>query len=296
MQLISVIIPVFNGKQFIAKAIESVLNQTWPWIEVIVVDDASNDATADFIRETFPLHVNRNQIKIYTFESNKERCFARNFGVSKSQGEYLFFLDYDDMWHPRYVEEVMGVLKNFHIVYSWPRTFINPFDNIQRVSQKKLKSLEKELFSGKIGFPSGMSFQKKAFLGFDVNFILREDWELMLRSYFTGYKMTILDHNRVYIRQHSYQTSRNPKMLHYTLKAFEKYKHRVPPEFKGDFLFHMALTYWKYGQGWQGWNTAIKAIKNNPQLLKERDFYLETLKRGIRFDRFLWHFLKNLKF
>ena len=89
--LISVIIPVWNGERFLAEAIESVLNQTHPPHEVIVVDDGSTDGSAKVAKSFGALVRYYSQVK-------KGAATARNHGVELSGGNFIAFLDADDMW------------------------------------------------------------------------------------------------------------------------------------------------------------------------------------------------------
>jgi glycosyltransferase involved in cell wall biosynthesis len=91
-EVVSLIIPVFNGERFLREAIESALEQTRPPHEVIVVDDGSTDASAEIARS---LGVTCLQ------QSNQGPSAARNLGAAHSSGDYIAFLDQDDVWLPR---------------------------------------------------------------------------------------------------------------------------------------------------------------------------------------------------
>jgi glycosyltransferase involved in cell wall biosynthesis len=91
-QLVSVIIPVYNGESFLGEAIESILAQTYSPLELIVVDDGSTDRTSEIAR-SYP------QI-IYIRQTNGGTAAARNQGIQAARGEYLAFLDSDDVWLP----------------------------------------------------------------------------------------------------------------------------------------------------------------------------------------------------
>ncbi len=106
MPKVSVIIPAFNSERFIGDAIESVLAQTYRDFELIVVDDGSQDQTAQRIKQY------GDQI-IYLYQSNSGVAKARNLGHTHSSGEYLAFLDSDDRWYPRMLEvEVRAMNEN----------------------------------------------------------------------------------------------------------------------------------------------------------------------------------------
>ena len=94
--LFSIIIPTYNRASFIEKAINSVLNQTYQNFELIIVDDGSTDNTEEVIKS-----IKSNKIIYFKIE-NSERGFARNYGTKHSKGDYVTFLDSDDILLPEY--------------------------------------------------------------------------------------------------------------------------------------------------------------------------------------------------
>ena len=102
---VSVVIPSYNRKDIIGRAIDSVLAQTYKDIEIIVVDDGSTDGTAEYIQKTFP------NIKIFIQENNGAAS-ARNLGISKADGEYIAFLDTDDYWLPEKIAKQVSSITN----------------------------------------------------------------------------------------------------------------------------------------------------------------------------------------
>src|SRR5438046_8618551 len=101
--LVSVIIPCHNQAHFLDEAIESVLTQTYPNHEIIVVDDGSTDNTATVAKCHSPLR--------YIYQENAGPSAARNTGVKESRGEYLVFLDADDRLLPEALEIGVGCLR-----------------------------------------------------------------------------------------------------------------------------------------------------------------------------------------
>ena len=91
--LVSVIIPTYNRADFIEKAIQSVLNQTYSNFEIIVVDDGSTDSSAQIIQK---LAEKDHRIRYYKLEVNSGVSIARNTGISLVRGKYIAFLDSDD--------------------------------------------------------------------------------------------------------------------------------------------------------------------------------------------------------
>jgi glycosyltransferase involved in cell wall biosynthesis len=94
---ISVIIPTYNRSELINRAIKSVLNQSRPVDEIIVVDDGSTDETQIVIND-FSEHI------IYIKTRNKGVSHARNIGILRSSGKFIAFLDSDDSWHPHKIK------------------------------------------------------------------------------------------------------------------------------------------------------------------------------------------------
>ena len=96
--LVSVIIPTYNAENFIRSTIESVLSQSHKNIEIIIVDDCSSDSTLDIIKD---ISETNHQIIFYSLPVNTGTPAApRNYGVSIAKGEFIAFIDSDDLWHP----------------------------------------------------------------------------------------------------------------------------------------------------------------------------------------------------
>ena len=106
---VSVIMPTYNRTDFIADAIESVAKQTCPVSEIIIVDDGSPSIIRRKLQE---LSRNYANVKLHHLPSHKGVSHARNFGLSKVQGQYVMFLDDDDTIHPLMVESALEILEN----------------------------------------------------------------------------------------------------------------------------------------------------------------------------------------
>ncbi len=101
---ISVVIPAYNCASFIGEAIESVLKQKISVHEIIVVDDGSEDDTGAIIRKKYP------KVRIFR-QKNGGPAIARNRGVAEADGDWIAFLDADDIWTSNKIEEQLSVLK-----------------------------------------------------------------------------------------------------------------------------------------------------------------------------------------
>lgn len=105
--MVSVIIPSYNRADKILPAVESVLNQTYTDIELIIVDDGSGDNTKEVIES-----INDSRLR-YVYQENAGACAARNNGINQAKGEYIAFHDSDDIWHKDKLEKQMdALLKN----------------------------------------------------------------------------------------------------------------------------------------------------------------------------------------
>lgn len=102
--MVSVIIAVFNGEKYIKEAIESVLNQTYKDIELIVVDDGSTDNTKGIITSYLKVK--------YVYQENKGEGAARNLGTGLAEGEYVAFLDADDLCKVDKIEKQVRILQS----------------------------------------------------------------------------------------------------------------------------------------------------------------------------------------
>jgi glycosyltransferase involved in cell wall biosynthesis len=104
MPRVSVIIPTFNCRRFLGQAIESVFAQSYTDYEIIVADDGSTDDTREIEA--------RYEGKItYLYQSNRGPSSARNLALSKASGEFIAYLDADDMWYPQKLETQVAFLK-----------------------------------------------------------------------------------------------------------------------------------------------------------------------------------------
>lgn len=105
--MISVIIPLYNKENYIAKTIKSVLTQTFKDFELIIVDDGSDDNGLAIISA-----FSDKRITIYS-KKNGGVSSARNFGIKKAKFDYIAFLDADDLWESSYLEEMVNLTKQY---------------------------------------------------------------------------------------------------------------------------------------------------------------------------------------
>ena len=116
--LVSVVIPTRDRAMLLRRALLSVLGQTYRDLEVIVVDDASNDGTADVVAS-----IDDPRVRYYRHEDRRYASAARNTGIEKARGDYIAFLDDDDEWLPTKLSKQVRLMKDsppeVGLVYCW---------------------------------------------------------------------------------------------------------------------------------------------------------------------------------
>jgi glycosyltransferase involved in cell wall biosynthesis len=119
--VVSVVIPTYNRRRFIAEAVDSALGQTWSDLEVIVVDDGSTDDTVALLDRRFG-----RKIRVVRLPTNRGQSTARNMGVAVATGEVVAFLDSDDVWLPHKLERQLPLFDDpaVQLVHGW----IEPID------------------------------------------------------------------------------------------------------------------------------------------------------------------------
>lgn len=121
--LVSVILPVYNGEKYLAAAIESVLAQTYPAIEIICINDGSTDASESIIAQY------GTRVQYIHGSHNEGIAIARNKGIAVARGEFLAFMDADDLWKPEKISLQMEALAHdptLDIAFCSMQCFISP--------------------------------------------------------------------------------------------------------------------------------------------------------------------------
>jgi glycosyltransferase involved in cell wall biosynthesis len=155
--LVSILIPVYNCRPWVARAVESALEQTWPSVEVIALDDASTDGSWEVLQEW------RSKIRVERSLRNGGQNVSRNLLTTLSRGEWLVFLDADDELAPDSVEQKMMLADAAEAVYG--STDCSTFEEQKLLSSVKTVAVDYEdmlaaLFSWKLPNTSAYAFQK----------------------------------------------------------------------------------------------------------------------------------------
>ena len=185
--LISVCIPTFNRKEFLFRAVKSVLNQTYKNFEIVVVDDGSDFDVQLELQNKFK----DNRIKVFRNEKNKGRPFSRNRCIKESCGEYILWLDDDDFLEPETLRSYLHLIKvfpdveisygNLKIIGQSEYKYIKPSD----FYKDKIKLL-KVLTTKGSAIPNPGTIVKrslyKQFGDYDLNLKRAQDYEFWIRT------------------------------------------------------------------------------------------------------------------
>ena len=212
--LISIIIPVYNSEKYIREALENVISQNYPAIELIVVDDGSIDRTKEMLDETM--------IDIrYFHNENQGPAAARNRGIRNATGDFIAFLDSDDLWPENNLQilfEVMQKEPELELVTGYAQLFKDSGNGL-----KEYLGNPKETFIDYIGAAlyKRSSFQKTGL--FDPGLRFGEDCDWYNRAREIKLKMKRLEMVTLLVRKHGGNMTKGKSMLELNaLKVFKK--------------------------------------------------------------------------
>ena len=221
--LVSVIIPCYNQGKYLAEAIESALNQTYPHVEVIVVNDGSTDNTAE-VAARYAGRI------IYAEQENAGASVARNRGILATAGELIAFLDADDYWYQTKLEKQVSVLKadpSIGLVHTGFRYIYESGADSEPGYTGYCEDYHALL--GGCGINSCTVVFRRRLLPeaglFDPLLVRGEDWELWLRVSRATRLWKIEEELAVYRRHDSNVSSDYGKMLPDHLHVIERHKH-----------------------------------------------------------------------
>lgn len=210
---VSLIIPVYNTGIYLNDCINSLLSQTYKNLEIILVDDESNDPTTIGLLKKYS---SNKKIKII-YDKKSGVSKSRNLGLDNASGDYISFIDSDDVVDKEFVEKLLETLEkeNADIAFSQLSTF---FDQIEKTDRKinyrvldKSETL-KELFEEKLkGNTGGKLYKKDLLVGlrFDENISLLEDMLFNNLAVIKANKTVCVDGINYYYRIHQSSISHN---------------------------------------------------------------------------------------
>jgi Glycosyltransferases involved in cell wall biogenesis len=204
--LITVIIPAYNAARYIGKTIRSVLSQTHTNFEIIVIDDGSVDSTFSIASSILDP-----RIRLYKNLKNKGISYARNRGIELARGDYLSFLDSDDLWTDDKLAAQLSALTNrcdADVAYSWFQYIDESEAYLSFIPKKDVScedALEEVLRGNFLGCGSNILIRRKVVQemdGFNTNLRHCADWEYYSRLAHR-YKFVVVPKEQIFYRIHS---------------------------------------------------------------------------------------------
>lgn len=186
---VSVVLPVHNRQDLVHRAIDSVLAQTMPDFELLVIDDCSTDATADVVQS----YCADPRVMLFRNETNLGPAGARNRGIELARARYIAFQDSDDRWFPeklacqlRALERVPDVQACFcgALYFARENCYYIPGENRLDAESAASGDLSHAVLRNNPVTPQALMVRKallETIGGFDTSFRINEDWELVIR-------------------------------------------------------------------------------------------------------------------
>lgn len=295
MPLISVIIPAYNSEQTIREAIESVLKQSFSDFELIVINDGSSDSTFEIASS-----IQDSRIKVFSYP-NAGGAVSRNRGFSHSSGEFIAFLDADDLWKPDKLEAQLKALQansQAAVAYSW-LDVIDEAGNFLREGNHRTEN--GNIFAKLFLIPfvesgSNPLIRRQAFIdvnGFDESLPASQDYDLYLRLA-ARYNFVAIPSPQVLYRISSNSMSANVKRQEATSllvreRAFQESPKPLPPELKQysianfykDIMFRLLNMTPKRQRGVEAARFLWYAVKYDPVLVQRRIIWKVLLRIAI---------------
>ena len=214
--LVSIIIPCYRQAHYLGAAIESALGQSYPTIQVVVVNDGSDDDT-EAVAARYAGRIT------YVFKPNGGLSSARNAGILAAEGDYLHFLDADDLLHPEaiasLVEAMDGKCRRFCIIgYQFFERDIDPDPAAGHLVPAYFACFPHLIHSNR--FPPHCFLCRRDMVtaagGFDENLRSHEDWDLWIRLVFDGAEPVTVQRVGAYYRRYANSMSTNRLIMFQT--------------------------------------------------------------------------------
>lgn len=228
--IISVVIPVYNGEKTIQETIESVLKQTYQEFEIIAIDDGSQDNTLAIINS-----IQDQRIKVFSYP-NAGLSASRNRGFARASGEFIAFLDADDLWTQDKLESQLELLQQnpqAAVAYSWTDHIDESGKFLKPASYTSCSGniYERLLIGNFLSCGSNTLIRAESLKqvgGFDESLKAAEDWDMWLRLA-PRYDFVVVPRPQVLYRVSPYSMSANiSKMETASLRVIEKAYNQAP--------------------------------------------------------------------
>ena len=218
MPQFSIIIPCFQQAKYLEECIGSLIEQSYSDFEILLVDDGSPDNTKE-VAQAISKKENRLQ---YLYKPNGGLSSARNYGIQHAKGEYLVFLDSDDTLKPHFLQHIYNELSSGAEIAVTGYSYFNDSQSIHRSvsisSDLKFQSIIGSNICPPVSIGIHKSFLEKTGL-FDERLNSAEDWDLWVRFFKAGAKLSIINQDLANYRVHEHSMSRNAVRMYNALKT-----------------------------------------------------------------------------
>ncbi|TRO67361.1 glycosyltransferase family 2 protein [Christiangramia sabulilitoris] len=219
--LVSVIMPAYNSEAFIAESIQSVLDQTYSNWELLIIDDASTDSTPSIIQEFLGKDY---RIRFLKNSTNRGTHHTRNKGIKAAQGDFIAFLDADDLWKPEKLKTQLNFLSE-HDLNACYSSYELISENGERINKKVMAlpvlSYAKLLKANYVGNLTGIYNSKMLGKIYSPQISKRQDWALWLEVIKKGGSMQGIQEALAVYRIRKNSISRNKlEMLRYNYRVY----------------------------------------------------------------------------
>ena len=237
--LVSIVMPVYNSKDYVKESIESIISQSYSHWELIIIDDCSKDKTYEYLLSEYS---NNKQIKILQNTVNSGAGVTRNLGLENAQGRLIAFLDADDLWLPEKLsKQVAFMSKNESAIVHTSYAFINEQGKKipGRVDVSNVVNLRSYMRNTEIGMST--SLINKDIVGeFKLHTMrTRQDTRLWLGLLSEGFTANGLNSDLVLYRVRKGQISGNKVIIAWrTLKLYLSIKNISLAERLTNFCFY----------------------------------------------------------
>jgi teichuronic acid biosynthesis glycosyltransferase TuaG len=223
-ELISIITPLYNAEKYIKDTIESVINQDYENWEMLIVDDCSKDRSKLIVEKYMELD---KRIKLISLENNMGVAFARNIGIKSASGEYLAFLDSDDLWKPNKLSVQLDFMKqnNYAFTFTGYEMINDEGIKLNKIIKAPAKlNYRKLLYGNQIGCLTVM-LNKKKIGDIEMPAIRHEDYATWLNIVKGGITAYGLNENlALYRKANSSVSSNKLKSAIWTWDIYRKYQ------------------------------------------------------------------------
>ena len=239
---ISVVLPAYNRESTIEGAVRSVLDQTFSDLELLVVDDCSEDSTVAVLEK-----ITDPRLKVIRCKTNGGACRARNIGIENARGKYIAFQDSDDQWHKDRLQKTLKALQEEKADFVFSARELQttgkegeffkkvPDYNLNLKEDKLAALLRFNCVSTQTILGTREVFRK---VRFDPAFPRLQDWDLALQVMLHGFKLYYIDEILVQCTMQENSLSRSYDKAEKALRLIEsKYmqEYRIRPRTYGEF-------------------------------------------------------------